>query len=66
MGGAKDFLGRLLTEHNIDESNLDLTVGKLERDINDANASDKDYWNGYFYHEGPEFRIEYIHDRVEY
>lgn len=22
--------------------------------------------NGYFYAEGPEFRLEYIHDRVEY
>lgn len=69
MGGAKVFLGRLLTKNNVDcnESNSDLTIGELERDINNANASNKDYsWNGYFYHKGPEFRIEYIYNRVEY
>ncbi|KAF7942996.1 hypothetical protein EAE96_010942 [Botrytis aclada] len=63
-----------ITENNIDESiifpaNMVLTVGKPDYTTRNGQFGEgensRSRW-GYFYHEGPEFRVDYIHERVEY
>ena len=68
------FSAKQITENNIDESiifpaNMVLTVGKPDYTTRNGQFGEgensRSRW-GYFYHEGPEFRVDYIHERVEY
>ncbi|KAJ8067027.1 hypothetical protein OCU04_004407 [Sclerotinia nivalis] len=70
------FEAQQMTENNIDRSfcfpiDMNLTVGKPDYAICDGRfgGGEKESMRlklGYFYHEGPQFRVDYIHERVEY
>lgn len=67
-----------MTRDNIDRAlhipmNMSLTIGKPDYALCDGRfgVEEMESMNtrlklGYFYHEGPEFRADYIHERVEY
>jgi hypothetical protein len=56
----------------VDNTRLGKKAGKFLVDYSDPTKRDERRIEGnvreggYYYHEGPEFRLEYIHDRVEY
>ncbi|TGO59858.1 hypothetical protein BCON_0040g00010 [Botryotinia convoluta] len=70
--------GKRMVEGNLDDIFLSgerarLTVGDPHYTISSGRFDCKDRKRnsiraklGYFYHEGPEFRIDYIHEQVEY